>query len=308
MEKLLEFRQLIEGHIGASTAEVMATPIATLSFIRRWAPTEPIAHIFQPLLAVVAQGEKQVVLGGRTFNYGAGQYLTVSVDLPITSHIVSASKSEPFLAIVLTLQPTTIASLLLETGGFDNSLLPTPGIAVSNAPVNLLEPIMRLISLLDEPRDIPVLFPGIEREILWRLINGEQGSLIRQIGLADSRLTHISHAIRWIRDHYNQQLRIEELAARAHMSLSTFHRHFRVVTSMTPIQFQKQVRLQEARTRLIASAEDVASVGLAVGYDSPSQFSREYRRLFGAPPGKDTTYLRNISSGEERALYVCAEP
>lgn len=144
--------------------------------------------------------------------------------------------------------------------------------------------------------------PGIEREILWRLLHGEQGSLVRQIGLADSRLSQISHSIRWIRTHFAEALRVDDLASRAQMSLSTFHRHFRAVTAMTPIQYQKQVRLQEARARLIAESGDVASVGFAVGYDSPSQFSREYSRLFGVPPGRDAARLRTIAPAQWTAI------
>jgi transcriptional regulator GlxA family with amidase domain len=151
--------------------------------------------------------------------------------------------------------------------------------------------------LLDTPEDVPVLGAGIEREILWRLITGPRGSTIRQIGLADSRLAHLARAIRWIRSHYNETLRVEELASLATMSVSSFHRHFRAVTSMTPIQFQKEIRLHEARTRLLAKPGDVTGVGFAVGYDSPSQFSREYRRMFGVPPSHDSRALRDAAVG-----------
>lgn len=151
---------------------------------------------------------------------------------------------------------------------------------------------MRLVRLLDRPADLPILAPMIEREILWRLVTGEQGALVRQIGLADSRLRHISRAVRWIREHHAQTLRVEDLARLAGMSASPFHRHFRAVTAMTPIQFQKRIRLQEARLRLMSSTDDVAGVGFAVGYDSASQFSREYRRQFGSPPGQDAARLR----------------
>jgi transcriptional regulator GlxA family with amidase domain len=139
---------------------------------------------------------------------------------------------------------------------------------------------------VDRPDDVPVLGPAIEREILWRLINSDQGATVRQIGLVDSRISQVARAIRWIRTRYAESLRIEDLAQLAGMSVTSFHRHFRSVTSMTPIQYQKQIRLQEARARLLANRKDVAAVGFAVGYDSPSQFSREYRRQFGAPPGK----------------------
>jgi AraC-like DNA-binding protein len=170
-------------------------------------------------------------------------------------------------------------------------------IAVSDAGPDLLDPIVRLLRLLDRPDDVPVLGPAIEREILWRLIKGEQGAMVRQLGLADSRLSQISRAVRWIRDHHTAMLRIEDLARVANMSATSFFRHFRAVTSLTPIQYQKQVRLQEARAKLLANPGDMAAVGYAVGYDSPSQFSREYRRLFGAPPGRDTARLLETSLG-----------
>jgi AraC-like DNA-binding protein len=149
-----------------------------------------------------------------------------------------------------------------------------------------------LVRLLDRPADLPVLAPMIEREILWRLITGEQGATVRQIGLADSSLAYVSRAIRWIREHYADALRVDDLARLAGMSVSSFHRHFRAITAMTPIQFQKQIRLQEARVLLLARPDDVAGAGFAVGYESPSQFSREYRRFFGAPPGRDAVRLR----------------
>jgi transcriptional regulator GlxA family with amidase domain len=165
-------------------------------------------------------------------------------------------------------------------------------VAVSDASDDLLDALVRMIRLLGRPADVPVLAPMIEKEILWRLITGEQGRMVRQIGLADSRLSHIGRAIRWIRTHHADLIRIDDLARMSAMSVSAFHRHFRAVTAMTPIQYQKRIRLQEARLLLISDARDVATVGFAVGYDSASQFSREYRRQFGVPPGQDAARLR----------------
>jgi AraC-like DNA-binding protein len=257
-------------------------------------PTPPSASMAEPAFGLVAQGAKRVVLGNRVFDYAAGQYLIFSVDLPLSGHVVQASAKEAFLGFGLTLKPDAIAALLLETGVPRKAKAKTepPGIAVSDLTDDLLDPIVRLFRLLDRPEDIPVLAPAIEREILWRLINGEQGEMVRQLGLADSRMTQIGRAIRWIRDHYAEAVRIEDLADMVGMSLTSFHRHFLGVTSLSPLQFQKQIRLHEARSRLLSSSHDVAAVGFAVGYDSPSQFSREYRRLFGAPPGQDGECLR----------------
>ena len=193
-----------------------------------------------------------------------------------------------------------IAALLLETAAATTAGLGIPdtlpaGIAVNDASPALLDAIGRLLALLDAPDDAAALSTGVEREVLWRLITGPQGATVRQIGLADSRLAHLARAIRWIRSHYNETLRVEELASLATMSVSSFHRHFRAVTSMTPIQFQKQIRLHEARALLLAEPGDVTGVGFAVGYDSPSQFSREYRRMFGAPPSRDARALRGAA-------------
>jgi AraC-like DNA-binding protein len=262
--------------------------------------TEPLGTMVEPTLAVVAQGVKETELNGRTFTYGPGQFLVVSVELPVIGHLVQASTDEPFLAFVLELRPARIAALLLETApgatARPGAVDATPaGIAVSDASPALLDATGRLLALLDAPRDAAALAAGVEREVLWRLLTGPQGAIVRQIGLADSRLAHVARAIRWIRGHYDETLRVEELAALATMSVSSFHRHFRAVTSMTPIQFQKQIRLREARARLLAEPGDVTGVGFAVGYESPSQFSREYRRMFGVPPSRDALALREAA-------------
>jgi AraC-like DNA-binding protein len=259
-----------------------ATALAGVSVLRAPTITEPLGDMLRPTLAVVAQGEKETALNGRAFTYGAGQFLVASVDLPVTGHVTEA----PFLAVVLELRPDKIAELLLDAQPVATAAAPA-GVGVSDASPSLLDALARLLALLDSPEDVPALAAGIEREILWRLLTGPQGATVRQIGLADSHIAHLARAIRWIRDHYDETLRVEDLAALATMSVSSFHRHFRAVTSMTPIQFQKQMRLHEARTRLLADAGDVAGVGFAVGYDSPSQFSREYRRMFGVPPSRD---------------------
>lgn len=258
-------------------------------------PTQPVHHVSQPGFAIVAQGAKETVVGDQLFEYGQGDLIVTSVDLPLCGRITRASAGKPYLAFGMTLNPAAIASLLLETAGSDDEAPPPCAYGVRRAPAELVDAAVRLLRLLDHPRDAAVLRPLVEREILWRLLCGEQGGRVRQIGLADSRLAQVSHAIRRIRERYAQALTIEELAGLASMSVSSFHRHFRAVTAMTPIQFQKQIRLQEARARLLADADDVAAIGYAVGYDSPSQFSREYSRLFGAPPRRDAARLRQVA-------------
>ena len=257
--------------------------------------TVPTPLLTGPVVALVAQGAKCAVLGDRTYDYRAGQYLVVSVDLPVTGNYTQASSAEPFLGVGLMLEPAAVAELLLETEGRDRSAA-HPGIAVSDASAELLDAAVRMMRLLDHPADVPVLAPMIKKEILWRLLTGPQGAMVSQIGLADSSLTHVGRAIRWIREHHAETLRIERLAQLAMMSPTSFHRHFRAVTAMTPVQYQKRIRLHEARLLLVDRTHDVATVGYLVGYESTSQFSREYRRQFGVPPGRDAERLRRSTA------------
>jgi AraC-like DNA-binding protein len=289
---LVELRTLIARHSRSGQA---STAIPGIWALASDVPTEPIHQVYEPIFAVVAQGVKRTIVGNKILDCGAGAYLVVSVDLPVTAHILRATAAEKFLATGLTLKPAAIASLLLEMGLNDRSAVEPSGMGVGDATDDLLEPVVRLLRLLDRPQDVAVLQPMIEREILWRLFAGELGSTVRQIGLADSRLSQINRVVRWIRDHYAEALRIEDLAQLAAMSVSSLHRHFRAVTAMSPLQYQKQIRLQEARARLLTDSEDVAAVGLSVGYGSPSQFSREYCRLFGFPPGRDAARQRSGS-------------
>ncbi len=299
MQELAEIRTLIARHAIPGNP---GTVLPGLRLRTSDTPTTPVAGFYEPAFSLVAQGAKQTVLGERSYRYQAGQYLVVSIDLPIASQVTRASPEEPYLACSMILKPALIATLLLDSADSRRDTASTAGLAVSEAPPELLDSMLRLLRLLERPDDAAVLGPLLEREILWRLLRGEQGRLVRQIGLADSRLSQIARAVQWIRTHYAEALRIEYLAEVAGMSASSFHRHFRAVTAMSPLQYQKQIRLQEARTRLLASAQNAAAVGFAVGYDSPSQFSREYSRLFGAPPGRDIARLRaDPPSGSEAA-------
>ncbi|ARE78518.1 AraC family transcriptional regulator [Streptomyces sp. Sge12] len=257
----------------------------------------PAPSMSGTVLAVIAQGAKRLALGDRVYEYGAGQYLVASVDLPVTGQFTRADPDHPALGFGLTLEPAAVAELLVQAGPAvytPRSAAGAPsGIAVSDAPPALLDAVVRLLRLLDEPRDRAVLAPLVKREILWRLITGEQGAAVRQLGLADSGLSHVSRAVRWIREHYAEPFRVEDVARLAGMSVSAFYRQFQAVTAMSPIQFQKQIRLQEARLLLATHPGDVTGVGQRVGYDNPSQFSREYRRQFGAPPSRDAARLRD---------------
>lgn len=250
---------------------------------------EPRASTTGTVFALIAQGSKRLALGERTFDYGPGQYLVASVDLPITGHYTEA----PALGFGLVLRPSVIAELLLDGAAAGP---PPAGMGVADAPPELLDAVVRMVRLLDHPADQAVLAPMLEREILWRLINGPLGAGVRQIGMTDSSLTHIGRAVRAITSEPARSFRVEELARACGMSVSAFHRGFQAVTALSPIQFQKQLRLRQARLLLLGGADDVATVAFRVGYDSASQFSREYRREFGLPPGRDAARLRAVAA------------
>jgi AraC-like DNA-binding protein len=256
----------------------------------------PESSMSGTVLAVIAQGGKRLALGDRFYDYRAGQYLITSVDVPVTGHVIEAEPGRPALGFGLTLEPAAVAELLLQAGPGDlprSAGSARPGIAVSDTPAELLDAITRLLRLLDRPRDRKVMVPLVKREILWLLMTGEQGEMVRQLGLADSSLSHVTRSVRWIRENYTRPFRVEDVARLSGMSVPAFHRNFQVVTGMSPIQFQKHIRLQAARLLLASHPGDVTGVGHRVGYGSPSQFSREYRRLFGAPPSVDAARLRS---------------
>ena len=287
---------MVERHVGppGGGRDAGATPVDGLLLSRVEGGGAPEYSLTEPLLVVMVQGGKRLLLGDRVHEYRAGQCLVVTADLPVTGHFVDASAHHPALGVGLVLRPAVIAALLLDAPGraWTRGDPPQPAIAVGEADADLLDAALRMVRLVERPDDAAVLAPLVEREILWRMLTGPHGAMVRQIGLADSTLAHVGRAIRWIRENHAEPLRIADLAALARMSPSTFHRHFRAVTALSPVQFQKRIRLQEARALLLAGPDDVAGVGHLVGYDSPSQFSREYRRLFGAPPGQDATRLR----------------
>ena len=313
---LEEIRRLIAAHARPD----LRTPIDGL-LLSRVSSSETDYSMTSPLLVVMARGGKRLLLGDRVFEYRAGDLLLVTADLPVTGHFFDLSPHAPSLAVGLELRPALIAPLLLDAasgsparpggGAVTSTSARTSAGAKAGAittgaadPV-LLDALVRMLRLLDHPADVPVLAPLYEREILWRLLTGPHGAVLRQIGLADSALTHVRGTIQWIREHYDEPLRIPDLARQAGLSPSAFHRRFRDVTALSPLQYQKRIRLQQARELLVTDAGDIAAVGHRVGYDSPSQFNREYRRLFGAPPGQDAARLRADSgSGAEPQHHV----
>jgi AraC-like DNA-binding protein len=269
------------------------TAIEGLTITATDAPTALRSGIAEPSMGLAIQGAKRTLSGDRVLDYAAGEFLITQLDLPVTGQVTAASPERPFLGIGVRIEPAEIAAMLLDgAGAAAGPPARAPGIAVARADQPLLAALAHLAGLLDTPQDARVLAPLYRREVLWRLLTGPQGAVVRQIGLADGNLAAITRAVRWIRDHHDDAIRITQLASLAGMSESTFHRHFRAVTRMTPIQYQKAVRLQHARLALVSGGRDVAEVAHAVGYDSASQFSREYRRLFGTPPGRDAQRIR----------------
>lgn len=282
---------LIEQHVAEDG--VHATAIPRVSLIRMSQPTAPIHTLHDPALCIVAQGKKQVFLGEQVYRYDAQQYLIVSVDLPFRGQITEAEPTEPYLCFQLSFDIATLSELAMEMGSAaGRGQGSSPALALSPADPDLLGTTIRLLQLLETPRDIPILAPLAEKEILYRLLTGAQAYKLQQIALADSKLRGVNRAIRWIKTHYREPFRVDVVAAQARMSSSALHHHFKVVTAMSPLQYQKQLRLQEARRLLLNASHDAATVGFSVGYGSPSQFSREYARLFGAPPLRDVAKLK----------------
>ena len=246
---------------------------------------------------MVAQGAKRVMLGDDTYVYDAQHFLVTSVHLPTFVQIIKASQEKPYLGLMLKLDQREISQLMVD------SHFPPPrpqqssrGMATGEVTSPLLTAFQRLIDLLNEPKDIPILAPIIQREIFYRLLVGDQGARLRQMASTGSQSQQIARAIDWLKSNFTQPLRIEDLASQVNMSASTFHHHFRAVTAMSPLQYQKWLRLNEARRLLLTEQQDATTAAFQVGYESPSQFSREYSRMFGAPPLRDVTNLRQMAA------------
>lgn len=277
-----------------------ATAIGNLTFHRQSSVTESLFHAARPSVALIAQGGKQVTLGSDTFHYSRMQYLLTSVDLPVQVRVVEASVEAPHLCVVLGIDIADVAALLdsESAGAAQQQPIPaTRGISVSDVSPELLDAMLRLVRLLDQPGDIATLAPLIRRELTYRLLNGPVGARLRHMALASSQSHQVKQAIDWIKVHYAQPLRIEHLAGMANMSMSSLHHHFKAITAMTPMQYQKLLRLQEARRLMLVEQIDAGTAGYRVGYASESQFSREYSRQFGRAPMRDVGQVRARLSG-----------
>ncbi|OKH89492.1 AraC family transcriptional regulator [Thalassospira sp. TSL5-1] len=275
------------------------TAIPGVVLLRADKPMEPVNVIYQPSVCILASGEKRVMMGDAVYVYRPGQYLTVSLDVPVMGQITVASPEIPYLCLRLELNTKIMAEILMAA--HENSILSTSrqmgaAIQVSDGDDAMINAATRMLELLETPNDIPMIAPLIEREILYRLLSGPQGLRLQQLAMADSKLNQVSRAIEWIKKNFREPFSVDVLAREANMSASALHQHFKAVTSMSPLQYQKQMRLQEARSLILTHAMDAASAGYHVGYDSPSQFSREYRRMYGAPPRRDVEQLR-LSAG-----------
>jgi AraC-like DNA-binding protein len=289
-----ELAALLTRHTHGKGDGFHRTGIDQLDFGRESSVATSLHGVSEPMLAIVVQGKKAALLGEETYQYGAAQYLVVSVDLPISGFIVEATPDRPYLGFKLDLDPSQLCDLITAQSSAIASQRVTSvrGFFVSTADVLLLDCALRLTRLLDTPQDIPILAPMIIREIYYRLLIGEQGEAVRQIATSGSNMQRIASVLSLIKADFAQPMRVEDLAEQARMSPSSFHHHFKAVTSMSPLQYQKQLRLLEARRLMLTENSDASNAAYQVGYESTSQFSREYSRMFGAPPIRDIERLR----------------
>jgi AraC-like DNA-binding protein len=288
--ELARLASTIERQAAADGGYDTAVPALRLS--RFSAPSDLVALVYEPSLCVVAQGAKEVLLADEAYRLDPAQSLLVSIDLPVAARVVEALPGRPYLAVRIALDPAVVGELLADGMPAPPLGLAARGLGVTPVEPPLLDAVSRLVTLLDSPQDVGPLAPLVLREITYRLLTGPQGSRLRQIVAAGAPAQRIARAIRWLKDHFAQPLRIELLAKRVGMSPSAFHLHFKGVTAMSPLQYQKRLRLQEARRLMLGEGLDAAEAAFRVGYESPSQFSREYRRMFGAPPRQDVAALK----------------
>ncbi|KZV14774.1 hypothetical protein F511_04299 [Dorcoceras hygrometricum] len=289
MKTLTRIASLIARHI--SKDGFHATAIDRVTLARSSTVTMPMPNVYRPQLCFVAQGRKEVTLGDHVFGYAPGRYGIVIHDLPVTGHVAEATPDMPYLCLFLDFDPIMLGELALRVPAPVEPSSPM-GMTVSDADADLLDALLRLLRLLDDPAALPVLGPLAEQEILYRLLAGPDGARMRHITSGQGRMAQVARAIGWIGKNFREGFSIERLAAEAGMSPSSLHEHFRAVTAMTPLQFQKRLRLQEARSLMLVDDVDATTAAFRVGYESPSQFSREYRRHFGEPPARDIARLR----------------
>ncbi|MBW4624588.1 MAG: AraC family transcriptional regulator [Brasilonema octagenarum HA4186-MV1] len=290
--KCEELAALVARHTDGKGNGAHATAINPLAFTRECDPSTAIPSVSEPLLAIVVQGKKEVLLNEETYQYGVAQYLVVSMDLLMSACVVKATPEQPYLGFKLKLNPAQLCDIIAQTNPDIGKKESVRGWFISDASPLLIDCALRLTKLLDTPQDIPFLSPMIIREIYYRLLMGEQSEAVRQIATSGSNMQRIAEVIKQLKADFTKPLRVEDLALAANMSPASFHRHFKAVTSMSPLQYQKQLRLLTARQIMLAENLDATQAAYQVGYESTSQFSREYARMFGAPPIRDIERLR----------------
>ncbi|HMT08091.1 MAG TPA: AraC family transcriptional regulator [Pyrinomonadaceae bacterium] len=258
--------------------------------IRMTEPTKPLQSVFKPCFCVIAQGSKTVTLGDEKFSYDEGNYLIATMDLPVESCVVEASESKPYLSVVFELDPSLVAEVMLECGINVSGSATVRAVNVSSIEPELLDAAVRVVRLLDSPEDTKMMLPLLKKELIYRLLRGNQAARLAHLLAGEDH--RISRAIDTLRKNYDRPLRIETIARDLGMSVSGFHFHFKSVTAMSPLQYQKSIRLQEARRLMLAEDYDAASAGFRVGYEDAAYFSRDYKRHFGEPPQRDVARLR----------------
>jgi AraC-like DNA-binding protein len=268
------------------------TGIPGVAMVKGVIPEHQLTGMYEPMVNLILQGAKTITIGDRVLRFDPASYFVMSIDVPATGHVEGEGPDLPYMAVNLTLEPGRIATLLGDLPPDDGTPHDRGGFSVSATTPALLDAWVRMLRLMEAPHDVPALAPAYEREILYRVLQGPHGWMLRDLAAPDTALARVRRTIQWLREHATESFEVEQLAEVASMSPSTFHRHFKAVTAMSPIQFQKRIRLLQARQLLVAQGRPAAAVAFDVGYESPSQFTREYARFFGMPPAKDAARVR----------------
>ncbi|MGJ7519472.1 AraC family transcriptional regulator N-terminal domain-containing protein [Variovorax sp. LT1P1] len=286
-EQLEELRTL------ASKAKnrLTETGIPRVAMVQGKIPEHELNAVYEPMVNLILRGSKSLTVGERTLHYDPATYFVMSIDLPAVGAVMPSATGEPYLAVALTLQPAVVAALIADLPKVAQSEKTETGFSVSATTPDLMDAWVRMLRLMERPADIPALAPAYEREILYRVLQGPQGAMLRDIATPDSAIARVSLAIQWIRRDFAEPLRVQALAHKAAMSESAFHRHFKAVTALSPLQYQKRIRLLQARSLLVVGGKSVTAAAFEVGYESATQFSREYARAFGLPPGRDAEQI-----------------